>query len=356
MSVVQFVVATVTVSLVGGTLASLSRHSHWFVRGWDFPRIQILVLLALCAGASWLVFDGPTRLVLAGASGLALGWQGSRILPYTKLMPVQVEPAGNDPGVASVRILVSNVQMENRQYARWLTTITQAKPDIVICLETNDVWQAQVATLTPTMPHVIEHVRDNYYGMMVLSRLPLVEPRVRFLVSDDVPSIHTGVALPDGSSFALHVLHPRPPEPVQHQSSAERDGELLQLARELQRDSGPAVVAGDLNDVAWSDTTRLFQRISGLLDPRIGRGFFNTFDANHWIMRWPLDHVFHTEHFELVGLQRLGHVGSDHFPILVELTFVPGAGVTERAPAEPDEADEERAEEAVERAKQEAEP
>ena len=76
---------------------------------------------------------------------------------------------------------------------------------------------------------------------------------------------------------------------------------------------------GDLNDVAWSRTTRLFQRISGLLDPRVGRYFMNTFHADYPLLRWSLDHIFHSTDFALVDMKRLAHIGSDHFPIYVVL-------------------------------------
>ena len=76
--------------------------------------------------------------------------------------------------------------------------------------------------------------------------------------------------------------------------------------------------------------TRLFRKISGLLDPRISRGMFNTFHARYRFLRWPLDLVFHSRHFTLSFIRRLGHFGSDHFPVLIELTYDKAGGIQQQ--------------------------
>jgi hypothetical protein len=64
-----------------------------------------------------------------------------------------------------------------------------------------------------------------------------------------------------------------------------------------------------------------------------------------------LDHVFHSNHFQLVELRRLGHVGSDHFPMLVELAI--GPEPAERPEIDSvDAADRQEASETVEAAEQ----
>jgi hypothetical protein len=62
--------------------------------------------------------------------------------------------------------------------------------------------------------------------------------------------------------------------------------------REIAQSHRPALVAGDLNDVAWSHTSRLFRRIAQMLDPRVGRGIYSTFHVRYWFLCWPLDHIF----------------------------------------------------------------
>src|SRR5690606_25581920 len=83
----------------------------------------------------------------------------------------------------------------------------------------------------------------------------------------------------------------------------------------------------------WSKTTHLFRSISGLLDPRIGRGLFNTFHARYWFLRWPLDHLFHSQHFALRKLSRLPAFGSDHFALFAELVYHPARQAERQGPA-----------------------
>jgi endonuclease/exonuclease/phosphatase (EEP) superfamily protein YafD len=130
----------------------------------------------------------------------------------------------------------------------------------------------------------------------------------------------------------LHCLHPAPPSPTENATSAERDGELLLVAKKLDPQAKSVVVIGDLNDVSWSATLQLFHKVSGLLDPRIGRGTFSTFHAGFPMLRWPLDHVFCSADFTLGSLERLGYIGSDHFPIQAVLQHTPRAQKLHREP------------------------
>ena len=337
--------------LASGTALSLSRHPHWYVRGWDFPRV-LIAGLALSCGAAYraLVFEGrPLEIAFLAALGAVVAYQVSRIVAFTPLARRRVRPAKGSPGDTSFRLAISNVLMENERYDLWLSVMAQADPDIIVALEVDRKWMAALAPLRQTHPHVAESVQDNYYGMAAFSRLPMEKGELRHLVDEETPSIRTTFRLRDGSPVRLYALHPKPPEPIRNQDSAPRDAELVLVAKEIAAaPPEPTVVCGDLNDVAWSDTTRIFLRLSGLLDPRVGRGLLNTFNANNPLFRFPLDHVFHSNHFRLFRLTRLPKVGSDHFPVLIELNLEPDAPAEQPSP-QPEEPDVRAAEDMVAR-------
>jgi endonuclease/exonuclease/phosphatase (EEP) superfamily protein YafD len=243
---------------------------------------------------------------------------------------------------------MANVLQENRRSDLLLEAIAGADPDVVCLVETDGWWAEALRPLRARYPWWQECPIDNHYGMCLYSRLPLVASDVRFIVSGDVPSIRAVVRLRSGDEVSIYAVHPPPPLPGS--PSYGRDGELVLTGLEIDRAQQPAIIVGDLNDGAWSYTTRLFQRLSHMVDPRVGRGMFNTFHAEHPLARYPLDHVFHTRDFSLRELRRLQYVGSDHFPILAELAFTP-ARKADVARREATKADLENAQEMVEDAR-----
>jgi endonuclease/exonuclease/phosphatase (EEP) superfamily protein YafD len=328
-TLLRWISIVVGLSMVAGTLLSLSRSPHWFVRGWDFPRVQI-ALIASGAGViyGWCCSEGSVQDKLFLAALLAcVIWQVARIFPYTPVAPVRVQTSRrvSSDERRRIRLLISNVLMESTAHDRLLQLVRETQPDVLLAVETDDRWMRALEPLNSEYPYAVRQPQSNWFGMVLLSRLPILESKVEFLVQDDVPSVFAVLDL-GGERIVLRGLHPRPPEPLRDQDSTPRDAELVLVGRwvEKQKDR-PTIVAGDLNDVAWSATTQLFLRLSGLLDPRMGRGFYSTYNARNPLVRWPLDHLFHSNHFRLVELRRCRDIGSDHFPVLVELSYEPEA-------------------------------
>jgi endonuclease/exonuclease/phosphatase (EEP) superfamily protein YafD len=227
--------------------------------------------------------------------------------------------------------MVSNVLQPNRSSARLVSIVKDYDPDILVAVET-DRWWTTILTeeLGDRYPYIVSESIDNTYGITLMSKLELIGPEVGYLVVDTVPSILTNVRLPNGEVFRLYSVHPLPPLPGI--DTEERDAELLIVAKMVKKRNDASIVLGDLNDVAWSETTTEFQEISSMLDPRRGRGMFNTFHADHCWLRYPLDHIFHTDHFRLVSMDRLPAWGSDHFPIGAELSYEPENQHEQNAP------------------------
>lgn len=342
---------TLGVVFLVATLLPLLRTPTWYVRIFDFPRLQIagLGVIVLAGFAATSALDRAWEWMLLVCLGAAAVYQGARVLPYTPLFPKEVERAGAAGRERLLRLMISNVLMTSRDAEGLRAIVDEVDPDVLLLVETDAWWAEQMTAYEAHFPHRVMEPRDNTYGMLLYSRLPLHAVRVEHLVQDDVPSIFATAELRYGDAFDLVCVHPRPPRPLKRQDADARDAELVLVGRRVAERTRPVVVAGDFNDVAWSYTTRLFQRLGRLLDPRRGRGFFSTFHAHNPLLRYPLDHVFHSEHFRLARLERLPAYGSDHFPILVELACEP-SGAHRQDPPEPDADDADHAREAVEEA------
>ena len=329
----RFALLAVAALLLAVTILPLFESDEWWIRLWDFPRLQIAALIAVVLAGLALVGPRDRRFAaVAIALVAALLWQLWRVAPYTPPWPVTVPSAERCAPGNSLSLLNANVLLTNRDFDALLNLVREREPDMLLLLETGPEWARRIAPLYARYPHRVGEPLDNTYGIILLSKLPLEDAAIRHLVQPDIPSVKARVRLPSGAHFDFYGLHPEPPVPGD--DSGERDAELVLVGSEV-RDAGrAAIVLGDLNDVAWSDTSKLFRDVSGMEDPRVGRGMYASFPVDYPFLRYPLDHAFVTPHFTLQEIHRLRSIGSDHFPMWFRfcLAAPPGA---RHAPPEP---------------------
>ncbi|MEZ5174346.1 MAG: endonuclease/exonuclease/phosphatase family protein [Bacteroidia bacterium] len=312
--------------VVASTALPMLKTQHWMVRLFDFPYLQF----SLFSVAGFVIFsvrypDQSNGFNLTGLiiSFISIIIRLSIVLPYTRLLKTEVKTQISAAGNDEISILAANVLMKNKNTRKLSDLVKSLQPQILILVETDQYWADSLLTeFQDVYRYKVSIPLDNTYGMIVFSKLKLSGTEVRYLVQSDVPSIKTKVCTTSGKEFMLYAIHPKPPVPDEYPGSLPRDAELVATGWEVIECDIPVIVAGDLNDVAWSHTTRLFMRLSGLKDPRKGRGFFNTYHANIPMLRWPLDHMFVSEQFRVSELFRCKSIDSDHYPIYMRGSFL----------------------------------
>lgn len=330
---------------VVATALAFIRTDAWHVRVFDFPRVQILLLassaLALLA-AAWLVAPGLGVALLSGrvdltirlgAAAAGIGViliQATYIIPYTTVQPAVVPTSSS----SNLSLLITNIDYRNSLKDDALQVLQEQGPDVLVLIEIDEAWAVALSPLRDKYPNRIESVLDHGLGIALWSKLPLQDSSIEHLVTEDRPSVFATILLPSDDRVRLACIHPTPPGLDKRSAggrhdSEKRDTELHRLAEQINSSQhGSWIVVGDFNDVAWSRTTRQFQQDTGLLDPRVGRGLFNTYHAEYALLRYPLDHVFVPAGTGVAELSRLRLPGSDHFAMSASMNI--GADRSER--------------------------
>ena len=130
---------TVAILLILITLAPSLPSSHWLVRVWEFPRLQILCIMLITLTASLLIGEAEglgfniQSLLLLVLVGCAI-YQAFWIYPYTPLASKEVERAESPDQDNKISILSSNVFMPNENYHKLLSHVKDTQPDFLVTL------------------------------------------------------------------------------------------------------------------------------------------------------------------------------------------------------------------------------
>lgn len=318
--------AIIAILAICAILSIFRNTGNRYLKFLDFPRIQffiisltsLLLLITTTKKRYWYTYAAVAALCV----GLLIN--GTFLIHYTSLVPVVV-PATQEQNASDspFSLLLANVQMSNKKAQPLINLIATKKPDLILAMEVDEWWNKQLKILEKEYPYSQHTINELAYGMVLYSKFPLKRVEVDYLNNKKVPSFESTIALNKSKNISFHSIHPVPPTHFENlpDNAGQKETALKELGQEIKGRKFPTLVAGDLNDVIWSYVDEITNTENILFDVRVGRGFYNSFNAENIFIRWPLDHVFVTKEFRLKKLERLPKIGSDHFPLYVELVL-----------------------------------
>ncbi len=258
-----------------------------------------------------VIFACGKRRSCAFAMMLVALVNGYAIVPWYFSKPAVVV----DNGIA-LRIMQSNVLSQNSDYARVIALIKKEQPDIVVLQEVTGQWRHELKSLAEPYPHQYWQPRVDNFGMAVLSRLAISAASWNDWGPANVPSF-SGKVEQGARTWRLIATHPVPP--ISDFYYQARNQQLEEVVRQVKLSSDPVVVVGDLNTTVWSADYRQFEQQSGLRNARQGVGMLPTWPRFFPPLGIGIDHVLVSESVTVVDAYVAADVGSDHWPLVVDL-------------------------------------
>lgn len=233
-----------------------------------FDSIAIGRWVAICAlfAALFLRALLGRRIVLAALPLFALG---------LALVILRIDPTGED---GPVRVYTKNLLYFNTDMAPIIADIRMADPDVVVLQEISGRNKHILGELQASLPHLSICPWQQWNGIAILSRWPLVDAEKRCSPNRALMAVKVNGPTGDFWMIGAHLQHPWPDIqwPLLEES--------LHVIQNLDES---AIVAGDFNTLYW---TAAAQRVGNLTKTRAIRTKRPTFFL--WNVGLHLDHVW----------------------------------------------------------------
>jgi endonuclease/exonuclease/phosphatase (EEP) superfamily protein YafD len=216
----------------------------------------------------------------------------------------------------AVRVAEFNVNIANDNLPGIAAYVDSLAADVAVFEELSPANAEQLAALLPRLPHHYLAEPEGVWGVVILSRWPLIAPQpatrdgLRFAARADVD-------LGD-RKFRLYGAHLN--WPVIPETAAVRNAQLHALGRELSECSHACVVVGDFNVTPWSSHFRDVLKTPGVRDCAAGRGLLTTWPSDlPAVLRIRIDQCLVAGAVSVADVRVGESVGSDHFATVNDL-------------------------------------
>lgn len=289
------------------SLATFADHLHRYLELFSHFRLQYLVVSLLLA----LIFFALRSRAWAGVMLIVTAINTLPVATWYLAETDQPDLAG-----MQLEVLHANVYSGNSNTQALIALIVAEQPDVIVLQEVTAVWTNAMEMLRETYPHQYAIPRHDNFGIGVLAKTPFQSVDVIDSPPYGFPSLVVRQAM-HGRIVTYVTTHPIPP--IGNAGFAARNEQLASIAAVINSIRGPRLLIGDLNTTMWADQYEQLLRSTGLRDARHGFGVIPTWPKQLPIAMIPIDHCLVSEDFAVLDIRSGPDVGSDHFPLIVNL-------------------------------------
>lgn len=230
------------------------------------------------------------------------------------VVPLYIGP--DRPQASELRVLSFNLLASNGNYDEVISYIRTSGADLVVLHEGTRSWERALTRANLAYEITETRARSDAYGTVVLAPFGSTVESFGFGLTDPRA---VEIKLPHG--VAVLAIHPLSPY---NGFRASQNQMQLQFAADwASSQDSAAIVVGDFNSSPWSYGFRRLMADSHLLNSERGFGLELSYPARAIpLFQVPIDHLLYSDDLAVVDRQLGPSLGSDHFPLMVDLAFV----------------------------------
>jgi endonuclease/exonuclease/phosphatase (EEP) superfamily protein YafD len=269
---------------------------------------------ASVAGALILVVARHRRLTFA-LCGLAILLAHSSVGVASAWLTRRDASAAAQDG-SPFRIVLLNTWHSHRRHTDLEAFVLGTAADAIVLTETGPDKLALLDRLRHAYPHQL-HCADQWpCALALLSKHP-IESGAAFREGRHQPPVVVARLTPVGSETAITVVgthvHRPTRNPYLHRT------QMARLTSMIAAMPGPVIVAGDFNAVPWSASLKRLKAETGLKPHAL---MIPTWPATPFgLPQFAFDHVLLSSELTVRAADRGPAVGSDHYPVVVDLAL-----------------------------------
>jgi len=222
----------------------------------------------------------------------------------------------------SLKIAAINIWSSNRDFQAVKNYVKEGDFDVLIFQEYTPRWDEQLRVLRHQYPHLKVVPREGNFGIAIYSRKPLQSVDIQKFGYFKVPTVVAKLKLEE-KLLTIIGTHPVPPINNLHfKARNDQFKSLNEVVKKASKDS-EVVLIGDLNCTSFSPNFDLLTNGTTLRDSRLGRGLQTSWNADISVIKVAIDHALVSENLVVVDRKLGQDIGSDHFPLELEIANVP---------------------------------